>query len=62
MTWISFSILCGGPPEEDGDIFYIDGFDPFLGLNVFGNLRKSWFGLNAEITSLLEIHFLWRMN
>ena len=37
-------IFCGSPPEEDGNIFYVDGFDPFLGLNIFGNLHKSRFG------------------
>ena len=37
-------IFCPSPPEENGDIFYVDGFDPFLGLNIFGNLHKSWFG------------------
>ena len=31
-------------PEQNGDIFYVDGFDPFLGLNIFCNLRKSLFG------------------
>ena len=35
-------IFCGIPPEEDGDIFYVDGLDPFLGLNIFGNLLKIY--------------------
>ena len=35
-------IFCPSAPEENGDIFYVDGFDPFLGLDIFGDLCKGY--------------------
>ena len=39
-------------PEQDGDIFYVDGFDPFLGLNIFCNLWGGKILLQRVLESL----------